>query len=136
MTIILTPEQEREFWAEARENSQHNLSEPFESYCQVPKQLGKGYTRSIEVHTQVHLGIGNYEYYDDVLEAGCEYLHPLQFAMERAKRWLRKGNRTVLKVAIMTGYSNAIDFSVAFKRKFGIFSQSVFVARKVCLAII
>ncbi|OYD96064.1 hypothetical protein CDG77_09295 [Nostoc sp. 'Peltigera membranacea cyanobiont' 213] len=47
MTIILTPEQEREFWAEARENSQQNLSEPFESYCQVLKQLGKGYTRSL-----------------------------------------------------------------------------------------
>ncbi|MEH2437272.1 MAG: AraC family transcriptional regulator [Nostoc sp.] len=81
MTIILTPEQERELWAEARQNSQQNLSEPFESYCQIPKQLGKGYTRSIEVYPQVWLGIGNYEYYDDILEPGCECVHPLQFAV-------------------------------------------------------
>ncbi|MEH2277325.1 MAG: helix-turn-helix transcriptional regulator [Nostoc sp.] len=40
--------------------------------------------------------------------------------MEQAKRWLREGNRTVLQVAIMTGYSNPTHFSVAFKRKFGI----------------
>ncbi|MEH2378046.1 MAG: AraC family transcriptional regulator [Nostoc sp.] len=81
MTITLTPEQESELWAEARQNSQQNLSEPFESYCQVPKQLGKGYTRSIEVYPQVWLGIGNYEYYDDVLEPGCECVHPLQFVV-------------------------------------------------------
>ncbi|MEH2360499.1 hypothetical protein [Nostoc sp.] len=53
MTITLTPEQERELWPEARQNSQQNLSEPFESYFQIPKQLGKGYMRSIEVHPQV-----------------------------------------------------------------------------------
>ena len=40
--------------------------------------------------------------------------------MERAERWLREGNRTVLQVAIMTGYCNPTHFSVAFKRKFGI----------------
>ncbi|MHC5860672.1 MAG: AraC family transcriptional regulator, partial [Nostoc sp.] len=68
MTIILTPEQEAELWAEAEMNSQQNSSEPFEYYCQVPKQLGKGYTRSIEVHPQVWLGIGNYEFYDEILE--------------------------------------------------------------------
>ncbi|MEH1768906.1 hypothetical protein [Nostoc sp.] len=72
MTIILTPDQGRELWAEAEMNSPQNSSEPFESYCQVPKQLGKGYERNIEVYPQVSLGISNYEYYDDVLEPGCE----------------------------------------------------------------
>ncbi|MEH2256373.1 helix-turn-helix transcriptional regulator [Nostoc sp.] len=81
MTITLTPEEERDLWAEARQNSQQNSSEPFESYCQVPRQLGKGYTRSIEVHPQVHLGIGNSEYYDDILSQSCECDHPLQFAV-------------------------------------------------------
>ncbi|MEH1926475.1 AraC family transcriptional regulator [Nostoc sp.] len=81
MTITPTPERETELWAEARQNSQQNLSEPFESYCQVPKQLGKGYTRSIEVYPQVWMGIANYEYYDDVLEPGCECVQPLQFCV-------------------------------------------------------
>ncbi|MEH2201682.1 hypothetical protein [Nostoc sp.] len=81
MTITLTPQQERELWAEARQNSQQNSSEPYESSCQIPRQLGKGYTRSIEVHPQLWLGIANYEYYDDVLEAGCECVHPLQFVV-------------------------------------------------------
>ena len=81
MTITLTLEQERDFWAEARQNSQQNSSEPFESYSQVPRQLGKGYSRSIEVHPQVWLGISNYEYYDDILEPGCECVHPLEFAV-------------------------------------------------------
>ncbi|MEH2408298.1 helix-turn-helix transcriptional regulator [Nostoc sp.] len=81
MTITLTPQQERELWAEAKQNSQQNLSEPYESYCQIPRQLGKGYTRSIEVHPQVWLGIGNYEYYDEILEPSCECVHPLEFAV-------------------------------------------------------
>ncbi|MEH2084677.1 MAG: AraC family transcriptional regulator [Nostoc sp.] len=81
MTITLTLEQERDFWAEARQNSQQNSLEPYESYSQIPRQLGKGYSRSIEVHPQVWLGIGNYEYYDDILEPGCECVHPLEFAV-------------------------------------------------------
>ncbi|MFN6560471.1 MAG: helix-turn-helix domain-containing protein [Nostoc sp. ChiSLP01] len=80
MTITPTPEWQ-EWWAEARQNSQQNSLEPFESYCQVPRQLGKGYRRSIEVHPQVWLGIGNYEYYDDILNQSCECDHPLQFAV-------------------------------------------------------
>lgn len=79
MTITLTPEQERDLWAEARQNSQQNSSEPFESYCQVPKQLGKGYGREIEVYPQLWLGISNCEYYDDILSQGCDCVHPLQF---------------------------------------------------------
>ncbi|MEH1855144.1 MAG: AraC family transcriptional regulator [Nostoc sp.] len=79
MTIILTPEQEAELWDEAEMNSQQNSLEPFEYYCQVPKQLGKGYMRSIEVHPQVWLRIANYEFYDEILELGCERVHPLEF---------------------------------------------------------
>ncbi|WP_138502471.1 helix-turn-helix domain-containing protein [Nostoc sp. PA-18-2419] len=81
MTIILTPEQETELWTEAQQDSQQHPLEPFESYCQIPKQLGKGYVRSIEVHPQVWLGIGKREYYDRILESGCECVHPLEFGV-------------------------------------------------------
>ncbi|MEH2245236.1 AraC family transcriptional regulator [Nostoc sp.] len=50
--------------------------------------------------------------------------------MERAKCWLREGNRTVLEVAIMTGYSNPTHFSVAFKRKFGISPSQCLLGKK------
>ncbi|MEH2451486.1 hypothetical protein [Nostoc sp.] len=66
MTITLIPEWQ-EWWAEAAKNSLQNPSEPFEFYCQLPRQLGKGYERNTEVYPQVWLGISNYEYYDDVL---------------------------------------------------------------------
>ncbi|MEH2273499.1 MAG: AraC family transcriptional regulator [Nostoc sp.] len=80
MTITPTPEWD-EWWTEAAKNSPQNLSEPFESYCQMPKQLGKGYVRDIEVYPQVWLGIENYEFYDDVLYQDCDCDHPLQFAV-------------------------------------------------------
>ncbi|QLE54276.1 helix-turn-helix transcriptional regulator [Nostoc sp. TCL26-01] len=50
--------------------------------------------------------------------------------MEQAERWLREGHRTVLEVAIMTGYSNPTHFSVAFKRKFGISPSQCFAGKK------
>ena len=50
--------------------------------------------------------------------------------MKRAERWLREGNRTVLEVAIMTGYSNPTHFSVAFKRKFGISPSQCLLGKK------
>ncbi|MEH2458941.1 helix-turn-helix transcriptional regulator [Nostoc sp.] len=50
--------------------------------------------------------------------------------MERAKRWLREGDRTVLEVAIMTGYSNPTHFSVAFKRQFGISPSQCLLGKK------
>ncbi|MEH2179623.1 helix-turn-helix domain-containing protein [Nostoc sp.] len=80
MTITPTPEWD-EWWVEAAKNSLQNPSEPFEFYCQVPKQLGKGYVRDIEVYPQVWLGIDNHEYYDDVLFQDCDCDHPLQFAV-------------------------------------------------------
>ncbi|WP_138502812.1 helix-turn-helix transcriptional regulator [Nostoc sp. PA-18-2419] len=82
MTITLTAEQETDLWAQARQNSLQNPSEPFEFYCQVPQQLGKGYVQDIEVYPQVWLGIGNHEYYDDILtKTDNESVHPLQFAV-------------------------------------------------------
>ncbi|MEH2273503.1 MAG: hypothetical protein V7K40_01385 [Nostoc sp.] len=81
MTITYTPEWQ-EYWAEAAKNSPQNPSEPFEFYCQVPQQLGKGYVRDIEVYPQVWLGIGSEEYYDNILtKTDDESVHPLQFAV-------------------------------------------------------
>ncbi|MEH1843082.1 MAG: AraC family transcriptional regulator [Nostoc sp.] len=80
MTITPIPEWD-EWWAEAAKNSLQESSEPFEFYSQVPKQLGKGYVRDIEVYPQVWLGIDNHEYYDNVLFQDCECDHPLQFAV-------------------------------------------------------
>ena len=80
MTITLTPEWQ-EWWAEAAKNSPQNPSEPFEFYCQIPRQLGKGHVRNIEVYPQVWLGISNYEYHDDVLYQGWDCVHPLEFGV-------------------------------------------------------
>ncbi|MEH1832303.1 MAG: AraC family transcriptional regulator [Nostoc sp.] len=80
MTIILTPKEERELWAEAKLNSLQN-PEPNEFIYQVPKQLGKGYMRDIEVYPHLWLSISDSEYHDDVLEEVPEYNHPLQFGV-------------------------------------------------------
>ncbi|MEH2250570.1 AraC family transcriptional regulator [Nostoc sp.] len=81
MTITPTPEWQ-EWWAEARQNSPQNPSEPFESYYQVPRQLGKGYVRNIEVYPQLQLSICDCEYHDDILFQEPESNHPLQFGVE------------------------------------------------------
>ncbi|MEH2081784.1 MAG: AraC family transcriptional regulator [Nostoc sp.] len=81
MTITLTTECD-EWWVEAAKNSPQNPLEPFESYCQLPKQLGKGYERNIEVYPQVLLSIGDCEYHDDILGKVPESNHPLQFAVQ------------------------------------------------------
>ncbi|MEH2180230.1 AraC family transcriptional regulator [Nostoc sp.] len=80
MTITPTPEWQ-EWWAEAAKNSPQNPSQPFEFYCQVPQQLGKGYTRDIEVYPQLWLGISNCEYYDEIQSKRDEGVHPLDFAV-------------------------------------------------------
>ncbi|MEH2253955.1 AraC family transcriptional regulator [Nostoc sp.] len=81
MTITPIPEWD-EWQAEAAKNSPQNPSEPFESYYQVPRQLGKGYGRSIEVYPQLQLSIWDCENHDDILEKGPESNHPLQFDIE------------------------------------------------------
>ncbi|MEH2277328.1 MAG: AraC family transcriptional regulator [Nostoc sp.] len=80
MTITLTHKEEGELWAEAKLNSLQN-PEPNEFIYQVPKQLGKGYVRDIEVYPHLWLSISDSEYHDDVLEEVPEYNHPLQFCV-------------------------------------------------------
>ncbi|MGI2903099.1 TonB-dependent siderophore receptor [Tolypothrix sp. VBCCA 56010] len=80
MTITLTPKENRELWAEAKNNSQQNLTN-FEFLCSLPKQLGKGYIRNIEVHPNLWVTISDYEYDDDVLIKIPDWDHPLQFGV-------------------------------------------------------
>ncbi|MDZ8085071.1 MAG: hypothetical protein RMY16_05650 [Nostoc sp. DedQUE12b] len=54
MTITLTMKEDWELWAEANCNSLQQ-PEPFEILRQMPKQLGKGYNRDIEVHPHLWL---------------------------------------------------------------------------------
>ncbi|MFQ4142477.1 AraC family transcriptional regulator [Chlorogloeopsis sp. ULAP02] len=82
MTITLTMKEEWELWAEAKENSPQPLKrESFEIIREVPRQLGKGYVRDIEVHPELLLSISDYEFYDDVVTQITEWDHPLQFCV-------------------------------------------------------
>ncbi|MGI2907294.1 helix-turn-helix transcriptional regulator [Tolypothrix sp. VBCCA 56010] len=82
MTITLTMKQEDELWAEAKRNSpQQPEREPFEILCEMPKQLGKGYERYIELYPQLWLAISDFESHDDVLVKMPEWDHPLQFCV-------------------------------------------------------
>jgi len=82
MTITLTMKEDWELWAEANQNSpQAPEKEPFEIISQMPKQLGKGYLRDIEVHPDLWLTIWDCEYHDDVLYKIPEWDHPLQFCV-------------------------------------------------------
>ncbi|MEH2244949.1 hypothetical protein [Nostoc sp.] len=80
MTITLTQKENSELWAEAIQNSLQN-SEPDEFIYQVPRQLGKGYVRNIEVYPDLWLSISDYEYHDDVLIKIPAQGHPLQFCV-------------------------------------------------------
>ncbi|QDL11046.1 AraC family transcriptional regulator [Brasilonema octagenarum UFV-E1] len=82
MTITLTQKDSAQLWAEAEQNSTWNAaSEPFEIICQIPKQLGKGYVRDIEVYPQLWLSISDYKYHDDVLLKAPARNHPVQFSV-------------------------------------------------------
>ncbi|MEH2256377.1 hypothetical protein [Nostoc sp.] len=82
MTITLTMKEDRELWAEANYNSpQKPKLELFEILHQVPRQLGKGYVRDIEVYPYLKLKILDCEYDDDVLLKIPEWYHPLQFCV-------------------------------------------------------
>lgn len=68
MTITLTLKDDSELWAEAEQNSLSNpVLEPFEFLCEIPKQLGKGYERVIELSLDLWLNIFDYKYHDNVL---------------------------------------------------------------------
>ncbi len=62
MTITLTQKENWELWAEAEMNSLQN-PEPDEFICQVPRLLGKGYVRDIEVYPNLLLTISDFEYH-------------------------------------------------------------------------
>nr|WP_298911059.1 AraC family transcriptional regulator [uncultured Nostoc sp.] len=81
MTITLTTKEYSKLWAEAEMNSQKN-PESNEFIYQVPRLLGKGYVRDIEVYPHLLLSISDSEYHDDVLMKVPEYNHPLQFCVE------------------------------------------------------
>ncbi|WP_228055003.1 hypothetical protein [Gloeocapsopsis crepidinum] len=50
MTITLTDKELTELWVEANHNNLQSEREPFEIFHEMPKRLGKGYERHIEVH--------------------------------------------------------------------------------------
>ncbi|MDM9382160.1 AraC family transcriptional regulator [Chlorogloeopsis sp. ULAP01] len=82
MTITLTLKEEWELWAEANHNTlQKPKPEPFEILCEIPKRLGKGYTRKMELYPGLWLLILDYEYHDDVLIKIPEWDHPVQFCV-------------------------------------------------------
>ncbi|MBD2774189.1 helix-turn-helix transcriptional regulator [Iningainema tapete] len=80
MTITLMEKECSELWAEAEINSQQNLE--FDEFIyQVPRQLGTGYARSMEVHPHLWLSIFDYEYHDNIQVKTLDYNHPLEFAV-------------------------------------------------------
>ncbi|MBD6619067.1 helix-turn-helix transcriptional regulator [Komarekiella sp. 'clone 1'] len=80
MTITLTMQEDWELWEEANQNClQPSEREPFEIIRQMPKQLGQGYIRDIEVHPELWVMIWDCEYHDDMLMKISEWNHPLEF---------------------------------------------------------
>lgn len=67
MTIILTLTEYNSLCNKALQNSPRNISAPFELFYEVPKQLGKGYVRDIEVSPNLQLSIFNCEFHDNSL---------------------------------------------------------------------
>jgi hypothetical protein len=93
MSITLTMKENCQLWAEAKQNShQTPVKEPFEIISEMPKQLGKGYLRDIEVHPELWLTIWDCEYHDDVLMKIPEWDHPLQLGAALLGRW--RGSQT------------------------------------------
>ncbi len=78
MTITLTHKEELELWEEAKCSSLQN-PEKFETVCQIPRQLGKGCTREIEVFPNLWLSIDDLQYHDDVRFQIPVSEHPLHF---------------------------------------------------------
>ncbi|NJM87449.1 MAG: helix-turn-helix transcriptional regulator [Hydrococcus sp. RU_2_2] len=58
MTVTLTQKEEDELWIEAEQNSACKLAlEPFEVCHEIPRQLGKGHVRHLEVYPELWLTI-------------------------------------------------------------------------------
>ncbi len=82
MTITLTLKDYWELLREARQNKTCELTlEPFEHLCEMPRQLGKGHMREIEVYPELLLDISEEEYRDDLLIKAPVSEHPLQFVV-------------------------------------------------------
>lgn len=68
MTLVLSEENYDELFEESQQINKCKLGlEPFEDFYQTPKQLGKGYSREIEVYPELWLTVYDEEYYHDVL---------------------------------------------------------------------
>ncbi|MEH1928081.1 MAG: hypothetical protein V7K14_00005 [Nostoc sp.] len=62
MTITMTGEEEGELWDEVAQSVMCDAtSDTFEFTYEMPKQLGKGGSRSIEVHPEISLAIMDYK---------------------------------------------------------------------------
>jgi hypothetical protein len=83
MTLILSEKNYDElFLEESQQINKYKLGlEPFEDFYQTPKQLGKGYSREIEVYPELWLTVYDEEYYHDVLTKIPINSHPLQFGI-------------------------------------------------------
>jgi len=84
-------EEESQLWAEAKCNSLPTTEPELVEYlCKIPKQLGTGYVRQIELYPELELEILDYEYRDDVLCKIPEWDHPLQFFVLLSGRCIDK----------------------------------------------
>lgn len=80
MTITLTNDDYIEL-LDNEQNSTCNVSIESEYIYEIPKQLGKGYYRQIEVYPDLCLNIDDQQFYDDVLIRTSVNNHPLQFGV-------------------------------------------------------
>ncbi|MEH2406196.1 helix-turn-helix transcriptional regulator [Nostoc sp.] len=82
MTITMTAQEEEELWDEVAQSFVCDAtSEPFEFTYEMPKQLGKGGSRYIEVHPEISLAIIDCQYHNDLIIKCTESEHPLQFGV-------------------------------------------------------
>ncbi len=80
MTISITEKDRSKLFEENEQNSESNPAlEPFEYLSQVPKELGIGYHRVIEVYPELCLSIIDEECHHDLLIQIPVNQHPLEF---------------------------------------------------------
>ncbi|HIK06883.1 MAG TPA: helix-turn-helix transcriptional regulator [Trichormus sp. M33_DOE_039] len=80
MTITLTIKDYDELLEKSKENNTcYPALEPYEHLEEIPKQLGRGYYRAIEVYPELWLIIIDKEYDHDIILKIPESNHPFQF---------------------------------------------------------
>ncbi|WP_334692916.1 AraC family transcriptional regulator [Nostoc sp.] len=78
----MTAQEEGEMWAEVAQSVVCDAtSETFEFTHEVPKKLGRGGFRGVQVHPNIWLAITDFQYHDDVIFLIPEWEHPLQFGV-------------------------------------------------------